>query len=82
MRRRAVCQGLKKKSETRAGLLVRHAERLENQGLHIASVNPDRTARDFDSVDNGVVSFRANLAEQLSFAFDCALEHRHIVIEW
>src|SRR6185295_9187103 len=66
---------VEEESETLASFFSRHSECFENKSLHVAAMNTNRSARHLDAVDHRVVSFRADLCEQVGFtAFDCTLK--------
>src|SRR5205809_2713599 len=50
VRWRTVGERVEEETKARARRLLRHTERLEHNGLHIAAVNSDRAARNFDAV--------------------------------
>ena len=57
MWRSAVGQGIEKETETCSCGLFSHAERFENQRLHVATMNSDRATGYLDPIDNCVISF-------------------------
>ncbi len=81
MRRRAVGERVEEETKARARRLFCHPERFENDGLHVAAVDPDRAARDFDAVDNRVIRFGAQRGEQLRFAIHGAFEQGHVFVQ-
>ena len=74
MWRSAVGQGIEKETETCPRGLFSHAERFENQRLHIAAMNSDRAAGYLDAIDNRVVGFGSKLTEQLRLAVNGAFQ--------
>src|ERR1044072_5011318 len=82
MRRCAVFERIQEEAEARACRLARHAERLEDQVLHIAAMNTDRAAADLAPVDDRIVSLRAKLTEERGLAlFDRTTQERQIFIQ-
>src|SRR5688572_28055273 len=65
MRRSAILECVEKEPETLARFIRRHSQRLENESLHVASVNTNRSAGHLDTIDDRVVCLRTNLREQV-----------------
>ncbi len=68
VRRRAVAQRVEQEPEARLGLLLAHAEHVEDLLLDLGPVDTDRPAADLDAVEHDVVAARAHRARVLEGA--------------
>src|SRR5207253_10935601 len=81
MRWRAVGQRVKKETKASLSILLIHAQSLENKCLNIATMNSDRTAGHFDSVNHRVVRFGAEPGKQLRFTVYGTFQRRYVFVQ-